>query len=990
MLSRRRNRSSQKLRKARSCDSYRNRGDNVSADDEVARYHALTAAEIAFEREYRIRAGRPPSSSPERKENARAPLQRTESIRFAGSKAVPARGSSITRRHVAASNAAECYPLEADFAGNGSVTLMPADTVLTAQPELSSTVSAETVSKRPLRNATSLFDTRRAFSARQRAEDVPLTAPTLHTQRSSGFDDSCMQNSSCGLQDGTTSARLGQNKYIDRADGFLDERYLTKASPVRGEPRTMPVLGRPRHPPKPLRRTVRSNSTTSYGSGIASDPKTIAPAVPSNPISLRVWNISSSVKGKVKRVFRKASGASEPVPEQQVGAHKAHFGNGLSSFEDEYRYPFVPMPDENMVSRCSSRASSPSIPAAFNPLNPARSLRSMDCVNSDGLKSRVTSWANSELSEGTMRLQPTDFKRLSIIDEHGGPHQPSSSAGWAGSNRCGRRVHEYFRKPLRAGTCRMTEPVDSQAMFSALQQRLNEIKEKEERRHQGKNNTLNEAQRETSACSLDTVARKSPSESTDASDTSARIEGSLSEAEEDCEVSSVHNDIKAGFDDVPNLSGRQSRASKHKRSLAYIPQDLLAPVPSDQGWHPFDGEESHTDCNPALFQRDPRSSGFSPHRKAMLAKIAEEDGRATVYDPELIAPNLLATHFEETTESNTSSRSDSESNYSHVGGTAEINARHRQISAHPLVAHAEVTSEAGRTLTAVTNTRISVESDGSSESSGIDRDLSRSKGRTEYWHRLNNSYGRPQGQGSKHVREHAQVFEDETDEKARLSLSQEQVFETPSRKPVTHMSVSKLQNSATRNKASREPLAERHVSHANRLSGQSTIFERENAVPDQVRPENRRTSTNQQRPLPGSRPLKQKASVASIASQRSRSGSPNQQCHQGGRSGSLSERGPANAGTRSSPEQITRLRRLQSGRSLQAQALYDHDASPNAYDQHNRKKYPRSQRFDGSSPFIDQGAEEKRTPKGSRMVEEFLSSRRDRQVSEQSLGPVFI
>ena len=103
MLSRRRSqRLTRHLRRARSCDSQIRRSDRSSEascnGDEEAHHQALTAAEIAYEREHQHARLLSSSCNPGGGEKMHGGLRRTQSVRFAGPNATPILPRSITRR----------------------------------------------------------------------------------------------------------------------------------------------------------------------------------------------------------------------------------------------------------------------------------------------------------------------------------------------------------------------------------------------------------------------------------------------------------------------------------------------------------------------------------------------------------------------------------------------------------------------------------------------------------------------------------------------------------------------------------------------------------------------------------------------------------------------------------------------------------------------------------------------------------------------------
>ncbi|KAK5096879.1 hypothetical protein LTS08_007369 [Lithohypha guttulata] len=185
-----------------------------------------------------------------------------------------------------------------------------------------------------------------------------------------------------------------------------------------------------------------------------------------------VRSISSSLRSRFKRAFSKPQAG---LPAQQLDASRFHFGDGTSAFSEAgnggfdsylgeqavdlrraslYEDPWHEKIDDDDLGRLLTIA----------PVN--RSESSL----SGSSKSRVTSWTNTNTT-GSMRETPLERKRLSVIQEDGGPHQPSSSAG----------MHlggvDIFRKPLPAPPGQHPDP---QRLYSALVKRMNQQSEERE------------------------------------------------------------------------------------------------------------------------------------------------------------------------------------------------------------------------------------------------------------------------------------------------------------------------------------------------------------------------------------------------------------------------------------------------------------------------------------------------------------------------------
>jgi hypothetical protein len=259
-----------------------------------------------------------------------------------------------------------------------------------------------------------------------------------------------------------TNAGAGAAVHTARAERFEDARGQT----VRREP-SVPDLVRRHGPRRAFRRTVRTSGTNGCGIAVES-PRTGTANL--SRLGQRARDISSTLKDRIKRVFLgKSTGY---LPEQHVESRRLHFDDYVTT-GIHHDGPAPPLPNEELLSRNRSReVTDHELPAELNPASRPGSIRSVHSTDHSGqsIGSRVTSWTNSTAANTLRRLSLIDKKRLSIIDENGAPHQPSSSAGCVGSSA--QRRYAAFRRPAKAGLGR--EGVDGRRLFSALQKKLNE------------------------------------------------------------------------------------------------------------------------------------------------------------------------------------------------------------------------------------------------------------------------------------------------------------------------------------------------------------------------------------------------------------------------------------------------------------------------------------------------------------------------------------
>ena len=225
---------------------------------------------------------------------------------------------------------------------------------------------------------------------------------------------------------------------------------------------------------KTFRRTVRSNSTTPFGNGIASPLS--EPNVKLKGFSDKARSISLTVKNKIKRVFQRRKSHNE-LPAQQIDSHRPHFHDyGSSALGlDQDGLP-LPTPDDSIPDQANTRSQSPhQMPVRLDLVADTGSMRSVQSSEHLSVtKSRVTSWADSSAANTMTRQQLLEGKRLSIIQENGGPHQPSSSAGRIGF--AARRGYAVFKNPMkvRKNGDRSSQAFESQRIVSALHKKLEE------------------------------------------------------------------------------------------------------------------------------------------------------------------------------------------------------------------------------------------------------------------------------------------------------------------------------------------------------------------------------------------------------------------------------------------------------------------------------------------------------------------------------------
>ena len=465
-------------------------------DAETTHQQALTAANLAFERanereKAKIAANGQDATSIANNDGGPR-LGRRQSVRFTGPTSTPLRNRSITRREAPGYRNSD-HPCESQLQPQPH-TIEPSiyshETALTAlaRPvgEFGESDNASVPSSyRRLRKAKSMFSPGKAPSA-VFSEGLPNSRRHFHRQSLQSSDayqeplrvpDPRLRKSYSFLRGVTDRISTSSRQYVtnDAAVQLARDQYLRQLEQQRlKEQPSFLGLGNRRKAAKAFRRTVRTSSTNSYGSAIAS------PSAPEEPpkikdIGYRARSLSHTIKKKIKRVFKRSSDPEDTIPVQQIKAIHPHYGDYISTTDGkEQRYPPVPEPDAELLLRVGSRDSVTYTAPVFVDKG-ARSASTRSAHSDDDEangKSRVTSWTDSTATNTITMPQTLERKRLSIIREDGGPHQPSSSARQYEQTSDG---YASFRQPVRQSSAgRVIGPIDPHRIFSALRKEIDE------------------------------------------------------------------------------------------------------------------------------------------------------------------------------------------------------------------------------------------------------------------------------------------------------------------------------------------------------------------------------------------------------------------------------------------------------------------------------------------------------------------------------------
>ena len=449
MLSRGNSNAATRLRRAKSASSVQSyrpaSSDTTTVDPETAYQHALAAASVAFEqahgRDLKTRTAGEDADVASNDRKGRA-LKHRQSIRFTGPSAMSANPKSITR------NQATDYDRFKSSShaqrSRQEPSLRTSDSFVTALPEQSEEYIERRVSSLPssyrrLRKTKSMVNPSKGSSSSlvngfSRGRGHARTHSLRPQNRESGqraSQDSRLRKSLSFLRQPATSPEPPRKSIDqDKAVQLARDQFVRQLEQQRVKEKTSIVdFAQQRKSGKPFRRTVRTSSTNSYGSAIASPAAAKLEIPKGSGLGRKARSISISLKSRLKKVFHKPSDVEEIVPVQQLNASRPHFGDFMSSFNGtQQRYDHhIPSPDGHTLQSIDSRGSTSRETSAFveKPSHPA-SIRSIESTGSvEKETSRVSSWETSTIANSLATLQSRENKRLSTINE-GAPYQPSS------------------------------------------------------------------------------------------------------------------------------------------------------------------------------------------------------------------------------------------------------------------------------------------------------------------------------------------------------------------------------------------------------------------------------------------------------------------------------------------------------------------------------------------------------------------------------------
>ena len=481
-------------RKVRSSPSVRPQSMLPTAVGISEHQQALTAANLAFERASRGEMAKNNANNEDSDQMVNATgtvgdrlhLGRIHSVRFTGLTAPSIRKRSTTRQ-----DASE-HKIYLEFQNHPASSPLRASTnISTALPQPGkdfheTDVASVPSSYRKLRKAKSMFSPGKSPSAIF-AHGTPRRKRHFqrhfkgHSVQSSGEHHDVVQTSDPPLRQSflldraTDRSSTSDRQYAvqDAAVKLARDQYLRQLEEQRlkEQPSFLNLAKRRRSHVK-FRKTVRSNSTNSYGSAIAS-PLPLETIAQTTSFGPKVRRISYNLKNRIKLVFQRPPKEDEVLPVQQLNASHSHYGDYLSpSSGKEQSFSPISEPDAELLRRVGSRESiTHTVSAITNKGSPESSIQIIDSDEKffDD-KSRVTSWTNSTATNTVNLPHMMERKRLSIIKEDAGPHQQSSSIQRPPSVSDG---YATFRLPVRQNSAGLIDgPVDAQRVFSALRREI--------------------------------------------------------------------------------------------------------------------------------------------------------------------------------------------------------------------------------------------------------------------------------------------------------------------------------------------------------------------------------------------------------------------------------------------------------------------------------------------------------------------------------------
>ncbi|KZF23045.1 hypothetical protein L228DRAFT_142218 [Xylona heveae TC161] len=262
----------------------------------------------------------------------------------------------------------------------------------------------------------------------------------------------------------------GESQHEDAVIRLARERYLKDLETQRMKPRSSSLFSVLLRKPSELAQENISGPVTENRSGMGSlEDRYYTTAANSVGVTHRAQVISSSIRTSFKRVFRRSR--AKQVPRQHVSSDRPYFKDYMpSSSEFHEHYRNVPLPDRHTLSSMHSREALLPEQSNRDSRYGSYSIRSSQTQGTwSNLRSRVTSWSSSSVDDDTTLRLANDVKRLSVIDEDGGPYHSSSSTGHKNVER-GLSVFQYPMYDIEDSS--KPKIPSTRRLYSALMKRL--------------------------------------------------------------------------------------------------------------------------------------------------------------------------------------------------------------------------------------------------------------------------------------------------------------------------------------------------------------------------------------------------------------------------------------------------------------------------------------------------------------------------------------
>ncbi|KAL1879014.1 hypothetical protein Plec18167_004309 [Paecilomyces lecythidis] len=323
-------------------------------------------------------------------------------------------------------------------------------------------------SYRRLRKAKSMFSTRHRTSNFPDNRTAGLVCGSPIQKEASGDYPryGSLRRSMSFFRGSQHSQSLRHAKSHDAAIQLARDQYLRDME-HQGEQRRSSLLAlKHRRGHKPLRKTIRASSE----SGAAVDATPFWAEHTRKGFHSKVRNLSvSTIKNGLKRVFGRSRSIEQKLPSQTIHSPQSQFGDYIPTRREIYTDGLrETSTEDNYPQGVPYEYYRGSMNSRASEAPTVRIMKSSESLCTSN--SRVTSWTDSTAANTIAIRNPADRNSLCIIREHGGPAQ----SGFTTPEGYARRGYSAFSKPLRArpSAHKLDGSVDTQRVYSALMKRI--------------------------------------------------------------------------------------------------------------------------------------------------------------------------------------------------------------------------------------------------------------------------------------------------------------------------------------------------------------------------------------------------------------------------------------------------------------------------------------------------------------------------------------